>query len=58
MAVFDSNDFDFDSTISYKQQVSTDRTPLFTSESTVNEFSDILTYKIFELRYHHFIKVP
>ena len=57
MTIFDSNDFDFDSTISYKQWVSTDRTTLVTLESTVNEFIDILTDKIFELCHHCFIKV-
>ena len=45
MTIFDSNDFDFDSTISYKQWVSTDRTTIVTLESTVNEFIDILTLK-------------
>ena len=54
MTIFGSHDFDFHSTISYKQWISTDRTIL---ESTVNEFSDILTNKIFELCHHHFIKV-
>ena len=44
MTIFDSNNFDFDSIISYKQWVSTDRT---TSATTVNEFIDILTDKNF-----------
>ena len=57
MPIFDSNDFDFDSAISYKQWVSTDRTTVVTLESTVNEFINILTNKIFELCDHHFIKV-
>ena len=57
MTIFDSNDFDFDSTISYKQWVSTDRTTVVTLESTMNEFIIILTDKIFELFHHHSIKV-
>ena len=57
MTIFDSNDFDLDSTISYKQRVSTDRTTVVTLESTVNEFIIILTDKIFELCHHHLIKV-
>ena len=57
MTIFDSNYFDFDCTISYKQWVSTDRPTLVTLESTVNEFIDILTDKIFELCHHHSIKV-
>ena len=57
ITIFDSNDFDFDSTIYYKQQVSNNRTTLVTLESAVNEFIDILTDKIFELCHHHFIKV-
>ena len=57
MTIFDSNDFDYNSTISYKQWVSTDRTTLVTLESTVNELIDILTDKRFEPGYHHFIKV-
>ena len=55
--IFDNDDFDFDSTTSYKQWVSTDRTTLVNLESTVNEFIDILTDKVFELCHHHFIKV-
>ena len=55
--IFESNDFDFDSTISYKQWVSTYMTTLVTFESTVNEFSDIFTDKMFELFHHHFMKV-
>ena len=55
--LFDSNDFNFDSTISYKQWVLTDRTTLVTFESTVNEFIDIFTDEIFELCHHHFKKV-
>ena len=57
MTIFDSNDFSFDSTISYKQWVLTDRTTLVACTSTVNEFIDILTDKIFELCHHHFIMV-
>ena len=57
MTIFDSNDFSFDSTISYKQQVLTDRTTLVTFESTQNEFIDIFTDEIFELCDHHFINV-
>ena len=57
MTILDSNDFYFDSTISYKQMVSTDRTTIATLESTVNEFIDILTDKILELCHHYFIKV-
>ena len=57
MTIFDSNDFSFDSTISYKQQVLTDRTTLVTFESTLNEFIDIFTDEIFELCDHHFMKV-
>ena len=55
MTTFDSNEFD--STISYKKWVSTDRTTLVTIESTVNKFIDNLTDKRFELCHHHFIKV-
>ena len=55
--IFDSNGFDFDSTISYKQWVSTDRTTLVTLESTVNEFIDTSTDKIFEVCHHHFMEV-
>ena len=54
--IFDSNDFNFDKTISYKQWVSTDRTTLVTLESAVNEFIDILTDKLFELCHYHFME--
>ena len=57
VTVFENNDFDIDSTVSYKQWVSTDRSSLVTIENTVNEFVEILTDKIFELCHHHFIKV-
>ena len=58
MTIFDSNDFDFDSIISYKQKVSTDKIPsIVTLESTVNEFIFILTEKIFEFCHHNFMKV-
>ena len=54
--IFDSNDLNFDKTVSYKQWVSTDRTTLVTLESAVNEFIDILTDKIFELCHYHFME--
>ena len=54
--IFDSNDFNFDKTVSYKQWVSTDRTTLVTLESAVNEFIDILTDKISELCHYHFME--
>ena len=57
MTIFGSNYFDFDSTISYKQWVSTYRPTLVTLECTVNECIDVLTNKIFELCHHHSIKV-
>ena len=57
MTIFDRNDFDFDSTISCKWWVSTDRTTLVIHESTANQFIDILTNKIFEPCHHHFINV-
>ena len=55
--IFESNDFDFGSTISYKQWVSAGETTLVTFESTVNEFIDIFIDKIFELFHHHFMNV-
>ena len=54
MTIFDSNDFNFDSMISYKQWVSTHPN---TPESTGKWFTDNLTDKIYELCHYHFITV-
>ena len=54
MIIFGSNEFDFDSTISYKQWVSTDKTSLVTLENNLNDFIRILTDKPFELCHHYF----